>query len=67
MRDYLVVYTFAGGKELERTITAEDMTEMKSIVFSDVVVEFDTTDAYYRFSLDDCVLVSITESKEVTE
>lgn len=62
MTNYAVVYSFPSGKEVERTLLGENLEEIKSIIFNDVVVEFDEGDTYYRFNLDDCLVVSIKEA-----
>ncbi|WMX57439.1 hypothetical protein [Peribacillus sp. R9-11] len=67
MKKYNVTYTLTENLKLHRTLSAENQDEIKGIVFGSTEVEYEANSMYYRFSLDDCILVTIQEIKETDE
>ncbi|WP_340373277.1 hypothetical protein [Peribacillus sp. FSL E2-0218] len=67
MKNYIVTYTLSENLKLNRTLAAENKEEIKEIVFGNKEVEYEAYSIYHRFSLDNCILVTIQEIKETDE
>ncbi|MGW6384551.1 hypothetical protein [Peribacillus butanolivorans] len=67
MKNFIVTYTLSENLKLDRAMSAENQEEVKGIVFGNTEVEYEAYGIYHRFSLDDCILVTIQEIKETDE